>query len=85
MPAYGADVLRWWVAESNVFSEVQIGPTSLSSARESVGKVPAQSGRGTHDGLLFSTVQCSLLSLSVHFSPPAEEHSEVPAWQLAEL
>uniref|UniRef100_A0A3Q4APP5 Isoleucine--tRNA ligase, mitochondrial n=1 Tax=Mola mola TaxID=94237 RepID=A0A3Q4APP5_MOLML len=39
MPAYGADVLRWWVAESNVFSEVQIGPTSLSSARESVGKL----------------------------------------------
>uniref|UniRef100_UPI003AADA1D7 isoleucine--tRNA ligase, mitochondrial isoform X2 n=1 Tax=Centroberyx gerrardi TaxID=166262 RepID=UPI003AADA1D7 len=38
-PAYGADVLRWWVAESNVFSEVQIGPTVLSSARDSVSKL----------------------------------------------
>lgn len=39
MPAYGADVLRWWVAESNVFSEVQIGPTALNSARESINKL----------------------------------------------
>ncbi|XP_041669016.1 isoleucine--tRNA ligase, mitochondrial isoform X2 [Cheilinus undulatus] len=39
MPAYGADVLRWWVAESNVFSEVQIGPTSLNSARDSINKL----------------------------------------------
>ncbi|KAM3870761.1 isoleucine--tRNA ligase, mitochondrial [Diretmus argenteus] len=39
MPAYGADVLRWWVAESNVFTEVQIGPSALSSARDSVGKL----------------------------------------------
>ncbi|XP_020503673.2 isoleucine--tRNA ligase, mitochondrial isoform X2 [Labrus bergylta] len=38
-PAYGADVLRWWVAESNVFSEVQIGPSALNSARESIGKL----------------------------------------------
>ncbi|KAM6969572.1 isoleucine--tRNA ligase, mitochondrial [Tautogolabrus adspersus] len=38
-PAYGADVLRWWVAESNVFSEVQIGPTALNSARESINKL----------------------------------------------
>ncbi|XP_008300546.1 isoleucine--tRNA ligase, mitochondrial isoform X3 [Stegastes partitus] len=38
-PAYGADVLRWWVAESNVFSEVQIGPTALNSARDSIGKL----------------------------------------------
>uniref|UniRef100_A0AAR2LUJ9 isoleucine--tRNA ligase n=1 Tax=Pygocentrus nattereri TaxID=42514 RepID=A0AAR2LUJ9_PYGNA len=36
-PAYGADVLRWWVAESNVFSEVQIGPKALNSARERMG------------------------------------------------
>uniref|UniRef100_A0A8D0D5P3 isoleucine--tRNA ligase n=1 Tax=Sander lucioperca TaxID=283035 RepID=A0A8D0D5P3_SANLU len=39
MPAYGADVLRWWVAESNVFSEVQIGPTVLNSARDSISKL----------------------------------------------
>ncbi|XP_072313687.1 isoleucine--tRNA ligase, mitochondrial isoform X2 [Eucyclogobius newberryi] len=39
MPAYGADVLRWWVAESNVFSEVQIGPGALNSARESINKL----------------------------------------------
>ncbi|KAJ0008755.1 hypothetical protein NQD34_016170 [Periophthalmus magnuspinnatus] len=39
MPAYGADVLRWWVAESNVFSEVQIGPSSLNSAKESINKL----------------------------------------------
>lgn len=40
MPAYGADVLRWWVAESNIFLEVQIGPTALNSARDSIIKVP---------------------------------------------
>ncbi|CAL8271749.1 unnamed protein product [Merluccius merluccius] len=37
--AYGADTLRWWVAESNVFSEVQIGPTALQSARDSISKL----------------------------------------------
>ncbi|XP_030248142.1 isoleucine--tRNA ligase, mitochondrial isoform X3 [Sparus aurata] len=39
MPAYGADVLRWWVAESNVFSEVQIGPTVLNAARDNISKL----------------------------------------------
>ncbi|CAL9686167.1 unnamed protein product [Knipowitschia caucasica] len=38
-PAYGADVLRWWVAESNVFSEVHIGPSALNSSRESIHKL----------------------------------------------
>lgn len=38
-PAYGADVLRWWVAESNVFTEVMIGPTVLNSAREDINKL----------------------------------------------
>ncbi|CAN2387450.1 mitochondrial [Pristimantis euphronides] len=38
-PAYGADVLRWWVAESNVFTEVMIGPTMLNSAREDINKL----------------------------------------------
>lgn len=42
VPAYGADVLRWWVAESNIFSEVQIGPSALNSAQDSINKVPAQ-------------------------------------------
>lgn len=42
MPAYGADVLRWWVAESNIFSEVQIGPTVLNLARDNIGKVALQ-------------------------------------------
>uniref|UniRef100_A0A3Q2QF15 Isoleucine--tRNA ligase, mitochondrial n=1 Tax=Fundulus heteroclitus TaxID=8078 RepID=A0A3Q2QF15_FUNHE len=37
--AYGADVLRWWVAESNIFSEVQIGPSALNSARDSINKL----------------------------------------------
>ncbi|XP_075883927.1 isoleucine--tRNA ligase, mitochondrial isoform X2 [Nelusetta ayraudi] len=37
--AFGADVLRWWVAESNVFSEVQIGPAALSSARDNVNRL----------------------------------------------
>lgn len=41
-PAYGADVLRWWVAESNIFSEVQIGPAALNLARDNISKVPAQ-------------------------------------------
>ncbi|XP_038148635.1 isoleucine--tRNA ligase, mitochondrial isoform X2 [Cyprinodon tularosa] len=39
LAAYGADVLRWWVAESNVFSEVQIGPSVLNSARDSISKL----------------------------------------------
>ncbi|KAM6913231.1 isoleucine--tRNA ligase, mitochondrial isoform 2-T2 [Xenentodon cancila] len=39
VPAYGADVLRWWVAESNVFSEVQIGPNALSSAQDGISKL----------------------------------------------
>uniref|UniRef100_A0A4W4H5Z7 isoleucine--tRNA ligase n=1 Tax=Electrophorus electricus TaxID=8005 RepID=A0A4W4H5Z7_ELEEL len=38
-PAYGADVLRWWVAESNVFSDVQIGPKTLNTARDSIYKL----------------------------------------------
>ncbi|CAF93909.1 unnamed protein product, partial [Tetraodon nigroviridis] len=41
--AYGADVLRWWVAESNVFSEVQIGANVLNSARDDINKVPRSS------------------------------------------
>ncbi|XP_047466437.1 isoleucine--tRNA ligase, mitochondrial isoform X2 [Mugil cephalus] len=39
LPPYGADTLRWWVAESNVFSEVQIGPSALNSARDSITKL----------------------------------------------
>uniref|UniRef100_A0A665U7Q2 isoleucine--tRNA ligase n=1 Tax=Echeneis naucrates TaxID=173247 RepID=A0A665U7Q2_ECHNA len=39
LPPYGADVLRWWVAESNIFSEVQIGPTALNSAKDSISKL----------------------------------------------
>ncbi|KAG9336133.1 hypothetical protein JZ751_002480 [Albula glossodonta] len=38
-PPYGADVLRWWVAESNIFSEIQIGPTALNSAKDSIDKL----------------------------------------------
>uniref|UniRef100_A0A6I8SWV8 Isoleucine--tRNA ligase, mitochondrial n=1 Tax=Xenopus tropicalis TaxID=8364 RepID=A0A6I8SWV8_XENTR len=38
-PAYGADVLRWWVAESNVFTEVLIGPAVLNSARDDINKL----------------------------------------------
>nr|XP_061798836.1 isoleucine--tRNA ligase, mitochondrial-like [Nerophis lumbriciformis] len=38
-PAYGADALRWWVAESNIFSEVQIGPSALNSARDNINKL----------------------------------------------
>ncbi|KAL2099029.1 hypothetical protein ACEWY4_005509 [Coilia grayii] len=38
-PPYGADTLRWWVAESNVFSEVQIGPNALNSARDNINKL----------------------------------------------
>ncbi|XP_069464691.1 isoleucine--tRNA ligase, mitochondrial [Ambystoma mexicanum] len=38
-PAYGADVLRWWVAESNVFTEVFIGPIVLNSARDNINKL----------------------------------------------
>nr|XP_032803688.1 isoleucine--tRNA ligase, mitochondrial isoform X1 [Petromyzon marinus] len=38
-PPYGADVLRWWVAESNVFAEVAIGPKILNAAQESISKI----------------------------------------------
>ncbi|KAH0622691.1 hypothetical protein JD844_025204 [Phrynosoma platyrhinos] len=38
-PPYGADILRWWVAESNVFTEVLIGPAVLNSARDDINKV----------------------------------------------
>ncbi|RXM28772.1 Isoleucine--tRNA ligase, mitochondrial [Acipenser ruthenus] len=38
-PPYGADTLRWWVAESNVFSEVTIGPSVLNAAHESINKL----------------------------------------------
>ncbi|TRY98005.1 hypothetical protein DNTS_032616 [Danionella cerebrum] len=37
-PPYGADVLRWWVAESNIFSEVQIGPNALKAAKDNINK-----------------------------------------------
>lgn len=36
-------MLRWWVAESNVFSEVQIGANVLNSARDDINKVPRSS------------------------------------------
>ncbi|XP_004699964.1 isoleucine--tRNA ligase, mitochondrial [Echinops telfairi] len=38
-PPYGADVLRWWVAESNVFTEVTIGPSALNAARDDIHKL----------------------------------------------
>uniref|UniRef100_A0A7M4E0J8 isoleucine--tRNA ligase n=1 Tax=Crocodylus porosus TaxID=8502 RepID=A0A7M4E0J8_CROPO len=38
-PPYGADVLRWWVAESNVFNEVLIGPAVLNAARNDINKL----------------------------------------------
>uniref|UniRef100_A0A8D1Q477 Isoleucine--tRNA ligase, mitochondrial n=1 Tax=Sus scrofa TaxID=9823 RepID=A0A8D1Q477_PIG len=38
-PPFGADVLRWWVAESNVFTEVTISPSVLRAARDDVSKL----------------------------------------------
>ena len=38
-PPYGADVLRWWVAESNVFTEVLVGPVVLNAAKDDINKV----------------------------------------------
>ncbi|XP_062911815.1 isoleucine--tRNA ligase, mitochondrial [Mobula hypostoma] len=38
-PPYGADILRWWVAESNVFTEVLIGQNVLQAARDDVFKL----------------------------------------------
>lgn len=52
--AYGADVLRWWVAESNVFSEVQIGANVLNSARDSINKVMFGSSSLSAGSLLMS-------------------------------
>lgn len=76
MPAYGADVLRWWVAESNVFSEVQIGPAALSSARDGINKVPATASR-QHERLASRSMLTTLTRCL--FSLPVEEHAEVPA------
>lgn len=47
-PPYGADVLRWWVAESNVFTEVMIGPVVLNAARDDINKVRAKSANALH-------------------------------------
>ncbi len=66
MPAYGADVLRWWVAESNIFSEVQIGPTALNSAQESISKVPVQQGHSASEQLFFIN---DTVTLFLFFSP----------------
>ncbi|XP_010640977.1 isoleucine--tRNA ligase, mitochondrial [Fukomys damarensis] len=38
-PPYGVDVLRWWVAASNVFTEVTLGPCVLSAARDDINKL----------------------------------------------
>ncbi|GAB1285834.1 Isoleucine--tRNA ligase, mitochondrial [Apodemus speciosus] len=38
-PPYGADILRWWIAESNVFTEVSIGPSVLGAARDDISKL----------------------------------------------
>ncbi|XP_078491947.1 isoleucine--tRNA ligase, mitochondrial isoform X1 [Ciona intestinalis] len=38
-PAYGADALRWWVAESNVHQDIHISATIIKSAAESVQKI----------------------------------------------
>ncbi|XP_044527572.1 isoleucine--tRNA ligase, mitochondrial [Gracilinanus agilis] len=38
-PPYGVDILRWWVAESNVFNEVKIGPRILNAARDDINKL----------------------------------------------
>ncbi|XP_030051872.1 isoleucine--tRNA ligase, mitochondrial [Microcaecilia unicolor] len=37
--SYGADVLRWWVAEANVFMDVSIGPAVLDLARNDINKL----------------------------------------------
>lgn len=47
-PPYGADVLRWWVAESNVFTEVLIGPVVLNAARDDINKVRATRANTVH-------------------------------------
>ncbi|XP_072846565.2 isoleucine--tRNA ligase, mitochondrial [Pogona vitticeps] len=38
-PPYGADILRWWVAESNVYTDVLIGPAVLNSVRDDINKL----------------------------------------------
>ena len=43
-PAYGADVLRMWVANSSYTADVSIGPDSLSNIFEQLRKV-RNSGR----------------------------------------
>ena len=38
-PACGADVLRWLIAESNAYQEMQISSTVIIAARDAVNKV----------------------------------------------
>nr|XP_039259013.1 isoleucine--tRNA ligase, mitochondrial-like [Styela clava] len=38
-PSYGADVLRLWVAESNIYHEVLIGKNILDSTKDSLNKI----------------------------------------------
>ena len=56
-PPYGADVLRWWVAESNVFTEVIISPSVLNAARDDISKV-----RVTTLSIMYYSRMKSLLS-----------------------
>lgn len=54
-PPYGADVLRWWVAESNVFTEVLIGPVVLNAARDDINKVRTKHAHLLHFKNRFSS------------------------------
>ena len=38
-PAFGIDVLRWWVAESNTFKDIRISTSILESMKVNVQKV----------------------------------------------
>lgn len=63
-PAYGADVLRWWVAESNIFSELQIGSNALNSARDSISKVPRGQSSQLHRPVAGAQLLCCVLPSS---------------------
>ena len=41
-PAYGVDVLRWWVAQCGLDVKVYIGPTVLNKCLDQLFKVSGQ-------------------------------------------
>jgi isoleucyl-tRNA synthetase len=62
-PAYGADVLRLWVATVEYWRDMSIGPTVLAQAAESLRKI-RNSARFILGNIGNEENQCQLVKLS---------------------